>query len=267
MPSVEDNRRVWNSEYRWPAAGDEWSRPWGGSAMQWHATLLPRIQPFLPCGTILEIAAGHGRWSTFLKDHCRRLILVDLSEKAIAACRERFVGDPRVECHVNNGSSLAMVEDGAVDFAFSFDSLVHVESETLAAYVDQLARKLAPDGAAFLHHSNLGEYRRYYAASGCLPDLGRRALARLGILDRDHWRAPSVTAGEVRALAARAGLSCPAQEVVNWGSRRLIDCITLMTRTGSRWDRVPRVVRNHHFMREARHALHLADLYGARPRG
>jgi SAM-dependent methyltransferase len=230
--------------------------------MEWHATILPRIRAFLPCETILEIAPGHGRWSTFLRDHCRRLILVDLSETAIAACRRRFADDQRVVCHVNDGSSLAMVADGTIDFAFSFDSLVHVEADTLAAYVEQMARKLAPDGAAFLHHSNLGEYARYYAAAGLLPAIARRALARLQVLDRDHWRAHSVTAGGVRAVAKLAGLSCPAQELVNWGTRRLIDGMTVLVRPGSRWARPTRVLRNRRFMQEARGAARLAVLYG-----
>jgi SAM-dependent methyltransferase len=264
MPTVEDNRRVWNAEYAWPAGGDEWSRPWGGSDMEWHATLLPRIRSFLPCDTILEIAPGHGRWSIYLRDLCRRLILVDLSETAIAACRRRFAGDERVVCHVNDGSSLAMIPDGTIDFAFSFDSLVHVEMETLGAYVEQLARKLAPGGAAFLHHSNLGEYRRYYAAAGLLPSIVRRGLARLRLLDRDHWRARSVTAGTVRARAERAGLCCPSQELVNWGTRRLIDGMTVLARPESRWARPTAVLRNRRFMQEARGAARLAALYGGR---
>ena len=52
-----------------------------------------------------------------------------------------------------------MVGDAAVDFAFSFDSLVHVEAETLADYLAELARVLVPDGVGFLHHSNFGTYR------------------------------------------------------------------------------------------------------------
>ncbi|MEK6280890.1 MAG: hypothetical protein AABN95_11100 [Acidobacteriota bacterium] len=29
---------------------------------------LPRIHPFIPVGTILEIAPGYGRWTHYLKD-------------------------------------------------------------------------------------------------------------------------------------------------------------------------------------------------------
>ena len=90
MPSVEENRRVWDSTYHWNRAGEEWSSTWGSADMQWYATILPRIHAYLPAGTVLELGPGFGRWTHYLKDRCDRLILVDLSEKCIRACRERF---------------------------------------------------------------------------------------------------------------------------------------------------------------------------------
>jgi hypothetical protein len=51
------------------------------------------------------------------------------------------------------------VGDGSIDFAFSFDSLVHVEADALASYVAGLARVLTEKGVAFLHHSNYGAYQ------------------------------------------------------------------------------------------------------------
>ena len=61
---------------------------------------------------------------------------------------------------MNDGHSLPMVGDTSIDFAFSFDSLVLVEADTLARYLSELARVLKPDGVAFLHHSNFGAYER-----------------------------------------------------------------------------------------------------------
>jgi cyclopropane fatty-acyl-phospholipid synthase-like methyltransferase len=39
------------------------------------------------------------------------------------------------------------------DFVFSFDSLVHVESDVIENYLTQLAKKLKPNGIGFIHHS------------------------------------------------------------------------------------------------------------------
>src|SRR5205085_5081421 len=60
-------------KYEWKDAGEEWSEPWGTSAAQWSGAILPRIRDCLPTGTILEIAAGFGRWTHYLKDYCQEL--------------------------------------------------------------------------------------------------------------------------------------------------------------------------------------------------
>src|SRR5436190_1772119 len=161
----------------------------------WYGALLPRIHRFLPTTTVLEIAPGYGRWTQFLKDHCERLILVDLAENSIAHCRRRFAGSSQIEYHVNDGRSLAMIADESIDFAFSFDSLVHVESDVTEAYLRQLRRKLRPDGVGFIHHSNLGRYRRLAAATRQLPRrLLGPLLARGLAIDLPAWRAESVCA-------------------------------------------------------------------------
>jgi cyclopropane fatty-acyl-phospholipid synthase-like methyltransferase len=113
---------------------------------------LPRLHEFLPTGTLLEIAPGHGRWTDYLLDHCDRLIGVDLAEKCVEACRRRFADRPHATFHKNDGRSLGMVGDGEIDFAMSFDSLVHCEADVVESYVRELARTLSEHGAAFIHH-------------------------------------------------------------------------------------------------------------------
>ncbi len=262
MPSVEENRRVWDSTYHWNRSGEEWSSAWGSADMQWHATILPRIHTYLPAGTVLELGPGFGRWTHYLKDRCDRLILVDLSEKCIRACRERFPAANHLEYHVNDGLSLDMVEDESVDFVFSFDSLVHAEENVIETYLAQLSRKLTRTAVGFIHHSNIGEYRTYYSIVQGIPLVGR-ALVKLKLADWDHWRARSMTAGKFRLHAERAGLLCIGQETINWGTRRLIDCLSVFTRKDSPWARPVARLKNPHFMREARHVSKLGRLYRA----
>jgi SAM-dependent methyltransferase len=254
VPDIEKNVAIWNADWDWSRQGDEWSGWWGGTPALWHGALLPRIHRFLPTGTILEIAPGHGRWTQYLKDHCDRLIGVDLAERCVEHCSERFAGDEHVEFHVNDGRSLAMIEDASVDFAFSFDSLVHADVDVLDAYVDQLARKLRPDGVAFLHHSNAGALRRLHGLAHRVPERVRRRLVDRGVLlDIYAWRSISVTAEHVAERAAGAGLSCFAQERMSWQHGLfLMDALTLLTPRGSRFDQPPRRVRNPFFGAEGR---------------
>jgi SAM-dependent methyltransferase len=261
VPSIEVNVAVSNGDTWWRDAGEEWSAPWGGSDAQWLATFLPRLRSFLPAATLLEIAPGHGRWTAFLKDHCERLIGVDVSERCVDACRERFRDDDRLTFAVNDGLSLDAVHDGTVDLAVSLDSLVHVEADVMQSYIQQLARKLRPTGGvAFLHHSNLGQYE-YYQSLRRIKGATRLGWAT-GLVERDlHWRSFSVSATKVKTWAAASGLACTSQELVNWRTRRaLIDCFTVLVRDAAP-AREAIVVRNRQFMDEARRAKQLASTY------
>lgn len=259
MPTLEWNKITWNGTYDWSKAGEEWSDAWGGSFMQWYGTILPRIRALLPADAILEIAPGFGRWTQFLKDFCARLSVVDISERCIKACQERFVSCPHISYFVNDGKSLEMIPDNSIDFIFSFDSLVHAEDKVISAYVSQFARKLKRNGAAFVHHSNLGEYSSYLKMRG--------VLARLGVVDEaiSQARAPSMTARKMQIYAEGNGLQCIAQEIVPWRSGRvLIDCMSTIVQKGSIWSRGNKVFRNVSFMEEAKRLASLSRLYGVR---
>jgi ubiquinone/menaquinone biosynthesis C-methylase UbiE len=249
MPSVQKNIALWEN-YDWSTLGEEWSLAWGGSEAQWRCSILPRIKHFLPAPVILEIGAGRGRWTRYLKDQCDRLMAIDLSESCIQFCQQRFAEAPSLSFHTNDGRSLAVVPDTSVDFVFSFDSLVHVEADVIQAYLNQLSRKLKPNGVGFIHHSNLGEYRFYYSLKHLIPK-GKGHLWRLGVLDNDGLRGRNMTAKRFLRYAAAAGLQCINQEKVNWASKRLIDCFSVFTLPGSRWARPNVVVCNPEFMKEA----------------
>src|SRR5437762_673017 len=135
MPSIQDNLERWNLSYDWPSQGDEWSEMWGGASSQWFGTILPRVRSFLPARRVLEFGPGFGRWTKFLQGWCTELVLVHITPKCIKACRQRFASLAHLRYHVNDGQSLAVVDDHSIDLAFSFDSLVHVESDVLFGYI------------------------------------------------------------------------------------------------------------------------------------
>jgi SAM-dependent methyltransferase len=275
MPSVDENLERWNEEYDWRLAGDPWSKPWGGADAQWDGCIYPRISRFLPTGSVLEIAPGFGRWTQYLLEHCETLVGVDVTPKCIEACRERFAGRPGATFFTNDGRTLPMVNDGSVDFAFSFDSLVHVELDTLSGYLAELSRALRPDGVAFLHHSNYGTYRRsagllapVQPVFDRLPTPARAGLLRTGTYRGNHWRAPSVTAASFAQACQDHGLTCVGQELVNWeGGVLLLDCFSVVTRPGSRWAGPNHVVKNRLFRSEARAVRRWSSAYPSPPRG
>jgi len=268
MPEVDANRTNWTSDWEWPEEGDEWSAWWGGTDAMWHAAVLPRICTWVPAGTILEIAPGFGRWTAYLAQLAGRVIAVDLTARCVEHCRARFAGTGNVEVHQNDGRSLPMVDEGSVDFAFSFDSLVHAESDVLDAYMRELARVLKPDGVGFVHHSNLGAYPRATWIARRVRGRLHGPLVRRGVIpNMPAWRAETVTAELVAEQAEAAGLACVGQEKLSWEfGRRLIDAFTVVTPRGSRWERPRQVVSNPMFTDEARR---MAKLYAGTsfPRG
>ncbi|HZO58321.1 MAG TPA: class I SAM-dependent methyltransferase [Solirubrobacterales bacterium] len=249
MANVNSNSRVWGS-YDWSDRGEEWSRRWGGPDYQWWGLIAPRVRQFLPTGTLLEIAPGHGRWTQYLLPLCDRLIGVDLAANCVEACRERFGGAPHAAFHQNDGLTLEMVGDGEVDFAFSFGSLIHCDGYIVESYVKELAQKLSADGVAFLHHSNLEQY--VDPQTGELP------------FENVKWRGLSMSAARFVEYCNEAGLLCIGQEVVRWVKRQdaLSDCFSMLTRPDSRFAREYELIENRDYPEQADAMAAVARFYG-----
>lgn len=246
MPSPTENRNIWG-DYDWSGDGDEWSANWGSTRLMWLRTLLPRIDRVVPCDHIVEIAPGFGRWSQYLKDLCSSLTLVDVTPICVESCKERFAAFDHVHCYENDGMHLGMVDDRSADFVFSFDSLVHADAETLRSYAGELSVKLSEHGVAFLHHSNLGEYRD---ESGKLT------------IDNPHGRCDVMRSDLWRDYCQQADLHCISQELINWGNIDRHDCISLTTRPGSRFAAEYQIQDNSDFMKDAARTAKIASLFG-----
>ncbi len=260
MPSLDENKTVWDSRYDWERQGDEWSEAWGTVDAQWETSILPRIQTLIsPAQVVLEIAPGFGRFSNYLRKHCERLVLVDISEKCIDACKTRFRDSTHIEYFVNDGTNLEFIEDESLDFVFSFDSLVHADEATIERYINQLSKKLKKDGSGFIHHSNMGEYAAYH---GWLKRIkhGKSLLTKMRLIDPIHktWRDPGMSAEKFRACVEASGMRCISQEIVNWNSKRLVDCFTVFSREDIDPEHPCRITRNPDFMKEAAAAKSLS---------
>lgn len=267
MASVQDNLSTWNGSYDWSGQGDEWSAAWGGTEAKWLGTILPRIQQFIPAGTILELAPGFGRWTNYLKNYAERLILVDLAEKCIEGCRERFSSEAHIEYYVNDGKSLDMISDRSIDFVFSFDSLIHAEADVLEAYIKQLAKKLKPEGVGFIHHSNLGMYLDLVQRTWQTPAELRPPLVETGeLLNLSPLHAESMTAALFETYCKEAGIQCIGQELISWFNKQTIGCFSVFCSQTSKWSRPNRIWENRQFMDEVTttrlRSQHYAGLLG-----
>ena len=130
---------------------------------------------WIPEGTaVLEVGPGAGRWSEVLLRRATKLVLVDVSERPLELCRDRFAGDERVETVLSSGSDLAGIPDGSIDAVWSFDVFVHVAPLDQAAYLEEIARVLAPGGVAVIHHADGRNRGRLPSRSGWRSPMSRR---------------------------------------------------------------------------------------------
>ena len=198
-----------------PRARDgDWSEYYD-TAEEYAASQWPIIEPYLrespkpDLSIVLDFACGRGRIAARFADISGKLICVDMSVDAIAACRQRFAGNSNVECLVNGNGSIP-VPSGSITFLYSWDAMVHFSTSELDEYFVEFKRVLKTGGMALIHHSN-------YAA---LSSVARPWT------ENPESRA-YVSAEDVRRIAEKCGLSIVKQQVIDW-SRANLDCITVL---------------------------------------
>lgn len=179
---------------------------------QWEHVVQPMLDRLpIDYSSVMDFAAGHGRNSVHLQDRAQRIYIVDINQSCIDHCILRFRGDRKFKFLKNDGVSLAGVTSDSVSFLFTFDSMVHFDSDVVRAYLKEFRRVLQPDKLGFCHHSN------YTANPGG------------DFKENPHWR--NFMSKELFAHGcAKEGLEVVEQHVTDWGTaphERALDCITI----------------------------------------
>jgi len=167
-----------------------------------------------------------------------------MNQNCIDACLGRFGSRKGAAYLKNDGKDLSMIANKSIDFIFSFDSLVHCDLDIMEAYVSQLRRILKPNGFAFIHHSNLGQYFKN----------GRR-------VKNVHWRAENVSGNDMIELCIKNGLYCVSQERVQWASTTLNDAFSIISHRHVSDRRETIVFENYGFIEERENICRLSSLY------
>lgn len=188
--SAAVNYEYWQ-RWDWSRQGEEWT-----PSEEWKQALVDDVmlRHMRPGTTIVEIGPGAGRWTEALQPLAGHLVVVDISDRCIELCEQRFAGATNMEFHVNNGRSLAPVASGSVDGVWSFDVFVHVAPADIAAYLAEIARVMRPGAHAVIHHAAAGR-------DGDAADLGQRS---------------NMTAERFTELARQQGLAL-IEQFDSWG--------------------------------------------------
>lgn len=189
--TAADNKALWNT-YDWSHRGEEWTKNFA-----WKTGLIENyLQPNVAeGGRVVEIGPGGGRWTQVLKNRCAHVTVIDVSEKALTICRERFREDSNIEYLLSDGRTIGVPTE-STDAVWSYDVFVHINPVDARNYFEEIHRILKPGGRAVVHH----------------PD-------EMSGKDRERrWRS-DLTGTMVLGFASAAGLRVVSQtrEYVNQG--------------------------------------------------
>ena len=157
---------------------------------------------------VIELACGHGRHVPEYINNAKHITLVDILQKNIDICKQRFERERKINYYCNNGRDLSELDDNTYTALFTYDSMVHFEMMDIYMYLKETKRVLKKGGRALFHHSNThDDYRGNFTnATG-----GRNYMSQ-----------------ELFAyLAYRAGLQVVDQQLIDW-TKANEDCITLV---------------------------------------
>jgi len=131
----------------------------------WEALIWPQLRD-CDFTSVVEVAAGHGRHSEKLRHLTPHLVLVDINRENLDVLRQRFAGARNITYVHNDGVSLTEIPDRTVTLVYTFDAMVHFDSDVVRAYLREFARILHPGGRALCHYSNYsaeptGSYRTH----------------------------------------------------------------------------------------------------------
>lgn len=149
--------------------GDQWGDPSvSGLAYLWrklrHGEKIPGnlarmrklyLEPYVTPETVaVEIGGGGGRWTRYLLG-AREVIVVDLNGEFFDYIRERFPeAAGKLRFYETSGHELGGVDDGSVDFVFSFGTFVHIDPVDIDGYLAEIRRVLRAGAVASIHYGD-----------------------------------------------------------------------------------------------------------------
>jgi SAM-dependent methyltransferase len=171
--TVADNVRLWNT-YDWSQKGEEWT-----PNSTWKEELVRDfLVPYMPeLGTLVEIGPGGGRWTEFLQRRASTLYVVDVAERALQLCRERFAACHNIKYILGDGTSLN-IPTGEIEGVWSYDVFVHINPVGASNYFREIARLLKPGGIAVIHHPG-NPAAGYITRTGWRSDLTEKLVLEM----------------------------------------------------------------------------------------
>lgn len=182
-------------------------------ADHWQRNIWPMISD-CDFSCVIDLGAGHGRNSWLLRDTAGQVIVVDINQENVDFCKKRFAGDPKFRFLKNDGCELEGIADESVSLIYTYDAMVHFDSDVIRNYLREFRRVLKPGGRGFCHHSNYtgnpnGDFR-----------------------EDPNWR-NFMSQQLFHHYCAKEGLSVVRSKVIDWAGVSQHDCLTVFEKPTS----------------------------------
>lgn len=92
------------------------------------------LTPYLsPTTTVVEIGPGGGRWTRYMLK-ARQVYAVEYHQEILSALKTNLQA-PNITYVKNNGDDFPNIQDGSIDFLFSFGTFVHLDIDIIDCYL------------------------------------------------------------------------------------------------------------------------------------
>ena len=101
---------------------------------------------------VVEIGPGGGRWTQYLLG-VRKLYVVDYHTELLEELKKNF-NKPNMEFIKNDGTDFPGINEQSIDYIFSFDTFVHLDTHLIEAYLTNMKLILKPGANVVIHYSD-----------------------------------------------------------------------------------------------------------------
>lgn len=137
--------------------------------------------------TAVEIGPGGGRWTKYLLGF-GKLYVVDYHSELLKELKKNF-NKTNITFIKNNGTDFPDIEEGCVDYLFSFGMFVHLDNNLIEAYLKNMKSIVKPGANIVLQYSDktkiMAQLNKDFSDNS--PDKMRKMVSNAGykILEED----------------------------------------------------------------------------------
>ena len=157
------------------------------------------VLPYLTtASTVLELGPGAGSWSRAILKQIPegRLYTVDFQDVTPWLVPHKYAG--RLVCHQVSDDSLSCIEDGSIDFLWSFGVLCHNNLDNIAQILENALPKMRPGAMACHQYAEWSKLQTFGWERGTIPS------AFKDMTDDEIWW-PRNDRSAMRSVAEQAG--------------------------------------------------------------